>query len=366
MYQDIQYEHLNLKHGVSGIMRVKNDAEFLESSILSCIDALDELIIVYNDCSDNSPHIIEKMRQQYPHKIKVYEYKYKVYSVNLTKEEYLYAKSLPIDSPHLLCNYYNFALSKVSYDHALKIDADQIYFSERLKFWCNTFHNTQKFSLKVITGCIVWLYIRFFNKLNKLTNHVFPLMGKSILQNLLSDYYIFVKYKVTKGNSCISLSGINVFYNKDWFVSLGKTNELINILPPYNGTGDHLIFKVSNDTYYMPWDSQSYNIQRSDKYSLIESFSYHKRIFSVGTCWFHLNAMRSNIYDKVKSAQVKYPKSFIKIKDFFQADYDKYINYRIDNKMANTESKSLFQFLCLSDKRNGIDQIKYLSKLKHA
>lgn len=35
--------------GVSGLLRVKNDAEFLSDCIESCIDALDELIICYQD-----------------------------------------------------------------------------------------------------------------------------------------------------------------------------------------------------------------------------------------------------------------------------------------------------------------------------
>lgn len=357
----IKFENHNFMSGVSGIMRVKNDAEFIEASIHSCINALDELIIVYNDCSDNSPQIIEKMRRRYPNKIKVYEYKYKVYSINLTKEEYLYAKSLPIDSPHLLCNYYNFALSKVSYDHAMKIDADQIYFTDRLEYWCNTYRNPQNLSLNVIIGFFVWLYIRLMNKLNKMTKHIFPLLGKSILQNLLSCYNVYVQYSVIKSNACISLSGINVFYNNDWFVPLGKTTDIINILPPYNGTGDHLIFKVDNNTYYLPWDSPSYNLQRSDKHSLIEYFSFSKRIFSVGTCWFHLNAMRANIYNKVKSVQRQYPNSFIKLNAFFNTDYDKKINNKIDNNMANIESKSLFQFLSIIDKKDGKDQLKYLS-----
>ena len=68
-----------LRSGVSGIMRVKNDAEFIEASIDSCINALDELVIVYNDCSDNSPELIYKKQMQYPDKIKVYEYKHKIY-----------------------------------------------------------------------------------------------------------------------------------------------------------------------------------------------------------------------------------------------------------------------------------------------
>ena len=93
--------------GVSGIMRVKNDAEFITASIESCINALDELIVVYNDCTDNSAEIIDIMHQRYPQKIRVFEYPYRVLGVGLTKDEYEAAKELPDDSPELLCNYYN-------------------------------------------------------------------------------------------------------------------------------------------------------------------------------------------------------------------------------------------------------------------
>ena len=56
--------------GVTGLLRVKNDAEFLSLCIDSCIDALDELVIVYQACDDDSPKIIEQKRQQYPDKIR--------------------------------------------------------------------------------------------------------------------------------------------------------------------------------------------------------------------------------------------------------------------------------------------------------
>ncbi|MFK1890171.1 hypothetical protein ACIXEL_14470 [Bacteroides fragilis] len=119
--------------GVSGLLRVKNDAEFLELCIDSCIDALDELIISYQKCDDDAPEIIEKKRLQYPDKIKVYFYEPLIMSHNLTKEEFEHVRSFPFDSVHLLCNYYNYTLSKVSYRFAVKIDADQIYFSAKLK-----------------------------------------------------------------------------------------------------------------------------------------------------------------------------------------------------------------------------------------
>lgn len=45
---------------VTGIMRVRNEGVFIKNCVESCIDALDELIIVYNDCTDNSVEEIKK------------------------------------------------------------------------------------------------------------------------------------------------------------------------------------------------------------------------------------------------------------------------------------------------------------------
>lgn len=38
--------------GISGFMRLRNEAEFLERSVDSWMPLLDELIIVYNNCQD--------------------------------------------------------------------------------------------------------------------------------------------------------------------------------------------------------------------------------------------------------------------------------------------------------------------------
>ena len=103
-----------MKNRVSGIMRVKNDERFVERCVESCIDALDELIVVHNDCTDSSVNEINKMVARYPDKIKCYEYPYHIYGMNITKEEYEIARNLPKDSPHLFSSYCNFALSKVT------------------------------------------------------------------------------------------------------------------------------------------------------------------------------------------------------------------------------------------------------------
>ena len=122
---------------VAGIMRVKNEGTFIHDCVESCIDALDELIVVYNDCTDKSEEEIKKMADKYPSKIRYYAYPYEIRAFNLSQKEFEEIKNYPEDNPHLFSAYSNFALSKVTADYALKIDADQVYFTNKLKEWCD-------------------------------------------------------------------------------------------------------------------------------------------------------------------------------------------------------------------------------------
>ena len=270
--------------GISGHLRVKNEEMSIAQSIDSCIDALDELIIVYNDCTDDSVEFINHKKEEYPDKIKVYEYKPKIYSVNLNKDEYDYAKKLPQDSEHLLANYYNFALSKISYLYALKIDADQIYFTEELKILCDIYRSSKKyFSWKVLPGMIIWLYFKVMKIIGNKLNIVLPIYPYKIGHYMFNLYTSFVKYAITHYDAQVSLSGLNVYCNtQNWYVTIGKCTKYINILPPYNGTGDHLIFKATDNTFYVPFDSESYNLQRSEKFTIIEHFQGDKFPLPIG------------------------------------------------------------------------------------
>lgn len=342
----MKIDYNSLHNGVSGIMRVKNDAEFIEACIDSCIDALDELIIVYNDCSDKSPELIGLKARQYPDKIKVYEYKHKIYSVNLTKEEYEYAKTLPSDSPNLLCNYYNFALSKVTCQYAMKIDADQIYFTDKLKEWCDVYRKGYKASIiSKIIGICVWAYSRVINKINSKCNKVNHFLPQKIFRRFYPHYLSYVKSLISDKKINVSLSGLDIIYDGEWFVTLGKKNQIMNILPPYNGVGDHLIFRVTENTYYKSFDCNFYNVLRSDNYSLIERFVHPGRAYRVGVFWFHLNGMRKNVREKIMKAINKSPDSIMSIEEFSASNYDKTIESKIDKEMALIDQRSLYQFI---------------------
>jgi len=118
--------------GISGFMRLKNEAEFVDRAIASHIGGLDELIIVHNDCSDETPAICHHWQRLYPEKIKVYEYEPKVVPI-CTPE------SLKIDprSPHCIANYYNYALSLTNRKIVIKVDGDHHAISSRFRHICD-------------------------------------------------------------------------------------------------------------------------------------------------------------------------------------------------------------------------------------
>lgn len=335
------------KNGISGIMRVKNDATFVKGCVRSCIDALDELIIVFNDCQDTSEKEIREIQKQYPDKIKVYEYPYKVYGANISEEEYLMAKKLPKESPHLLCNYYNFALSKATYSYAMKIDADQLYFCDALKEWTDICRKDDKttWSPCIIVGFVFSLYLSAFRFISLKANRIINILPERIISIFYPSYLYYAKYLLSKGKGCISMSGINTFQeNNILYATLGHKNEKINILPPFNGEGDHLIFKVAPTTYYIPFDMPQYNTQRSSSFSLIEDFVHPYKVFYAGFFWLHLSCMRPNTKDTVSNIKKKNDSRFLELKKFIRLDYSDILNL-VDAKMFGIYQKILFSFI---------------------
>lgn len=120
------------KPGISGFVRARNEEERLGISIESHLPFLDEIIVVYNRCTDATPEIAKDYASRYPGKVKVYHFEPDVYPQG-SKE----AISLPINSPHSLANYYNYALCKTTKKIALKVDGDQIAIPSEYKKMIN-------------------------------------------------------------------------------------------------------------------------------------------------------------------------------------------------------------------------------------
>lgn len=308
--------------GISGLLRTKNGADFISECIDSCINALDELIIVYQESADDTEKIIIEKQKQYPDKIRVYFYEPKVYSHNLTEEEYDYVLNLSKNSIHLLSNYYNFVLSKAKYKYAIKIDDDQIYFSDKFKEILDLYRTEKKEKISCIERLAFAYYKNLYKVtykhpkyLNSFTCHF--LIPKFFIRNLIS----YLKKKIQNDKIITSFSGINLFEDK---IPVGSF-ETPNLLCPFNGTFDTVCFPVSSDTYYIPFYDKENN-------RIIERFKNDNKsmqeVFPIGFFWVHLKDMKKSVYEKIKD---NYKGKCIEIDEFFNTNFfelEKKNNYR--------------------------------------
>ncbi len=109
------------KPGISAFMRIRDGAFSLEAAVRSHIGHFDEIVAVYNRCTDATPEILGKLRQEYGERLRVFHYLPPVYPPGSDG----HARE-PADSPQSLVNYYNFALTRTRFSHVTKLDDDHI------------------------------------------------------------------------------------------------------------------------------------------------------------------------------------------------------------------------------------------------
>ena len=342
------------KNKVAGIMRVKNDGMFIERCIESCIDALDELIVVHNDCTDNSVEEIEKMREKYPDKIKRYEYPHRVMGVGLTEEEYQFVKDLPEGSPHLLSTYCNFALSKVTTPYALKIDADQVYFTETLKEWCDFIRNCepQKLTLKVLVGKMFDKYFSLYRFLSLKCNKVMPLLPTWLLKMFYPTYISYAKYAFSHDKACFSMSGLNVLETENIMIPMGhQAGDWVSGIP-FNGEGDTVMFKIKDSTYFAKMPDYS-----TRKDSLVEQFIHPYKIMYVGFFRTHIRVMRPSSYLQAMNILKVDPNSYITYDEFKKLSYNEIMS-RSSKSIFRIFQRMLFSFIYKANKQQLIHSLE--------
>ena len=218
----------NRKSGISGFMRIKNEEQFIETVVLSWINYLDELVIIYNDCNDKTPIILKRLEKKYPKKIKLFHYLPVVYPFNTPK----FSKT-DIDSIHSFCFYSNFALSKTSYDKCVKIDGDHIGIPQALKRIYNYLtEKNMKDSVYYFSAFNLWMFNRrLYFDLNN------PYCGNGDVYYFnSSDKHKFIKHPLNKNLEFLRISSkyqydigfifLHTHYMKKTFLkNFKKTNE---------------------------------------------------------------------------------------------------------------------------------------------
>lgn len=331
-------ENPDLKDGLTGLIRTRNEAPLLGACIDSCIGSLDELIVVCSDCTDNTLEILEDKKRQYPDKLRIFEYNLNVLSFDLTKEEFEYAKSLPDDSPRLYANLCNFGLSKARYKYVTKIDADQLYFADELKKWRDVCSGDiqMKWHVGFIFGCFFMLYYSLYRRMSLMFGRpCLWMIPDWFVKLFFKSYTCYSQWMLQRGKALIALSGVNVFSDDRWYV----TFDGINIHPPYNGEGDTVIFKVSDRTYWSRY------LRDRIPYSVTEVFnSPCRKLMFTYPMWFHLHANRKYCCDRVKKVKDEHPECFVPIEDFPSMTYREVLG-KMDKKAHTLFQMTLFALI---------------------
>ncbi len=121
-------EHLRVgerRPGISAFMRIRNGAFSLEAAIRSHIGHFDEIVAVYNRCTDATPDILARLAAEFGGRLRVWHYLPEVHPPGSSGH-----RATPADHPQSLVNYYNFALSRTRFTHVTKLDDDHVAMAE--------------------------------------------------------------------------------------------------------------------------------------------------------------------------------------------------------------------------------------------
>jgi len=128
---DQQYNFSRLpivrKHGISAMLRVKNEEKNIVQCITSIIDVFDEIVFIDNGSKDNTLSLVENLSTSFP-QIKIFAYPT---SLSRCGEEH---NNTPENSVKSLAYYYNWCLSKCQYGYIMKWDADMILCESNKKY----------------------------------------------------------------------------------------------------------------------------------------------------------------------------------------------------------------------------------------
>ncbi len=115
------FDRTGKKPGLSAIVRLRNEEDFAERALESIAPFFDEIVVVYNGCTDATPEIVARFAAAEPKRVKAYHYVPEVFPQGSDMH-----RRLPGDHPNSLVHYYNFALSKATRRVCAKWDGDMI------------------------------------------------------------------------------------------------------------------------------------------------------------------------------------------------------------------------------------------------
>jgi hypothetical protein len=115
--------------GISAFVRTKNGADFIAPTIRSHAPYVDEIVAVYNQCTDGTENILAGLQDELgPDKLKLFHYLPRVHPPGSAEHA-----AEPGASPASVVNYSNFALAQTTRQIVVKLDDDHIAFDRLLR-----------------------------------------------------------------------------------------------------------------------------------------------------------------------------------------------------------------------------------------
>jgi len=117
--------------GISGFMRVKNGADFVDAAIRSHMPYLDEIVVVLNGSIDSTPDTLGRLSSEFGQRLRVFNYLPEVFPPGSNE----HAAESP-KSPKSFVYMSNFALAQTRYSAVVKVDDDHVALGEALDEVC--------------------------------------------------------------------------------------------------------------------------------------------------------------------------------------------------------------------------------------
>jgi len=113
--------------GISAFIRTRNGADYIAASIESHLASFDEVVVVYNQCTDDTPNIVRRLVQQHGSRVRAYEYADRVFPPGSEGHA-----ATPGDSPNSFVNLTNVALALTRHRIVTKVDDDHLAIPDAL------------------------------------------------------------------------------------------------------------------------------------------------------------------------------------------------------------------------------------------
>lgn len=110
----------NLTPGLSGLVRLRNEAVWCGLALASFVDWCDELIVVTNRCDDATPEIVAEFAAAHPDKVRVFDYPHAIWPMGPGHD------AIDVDDPRSSAAFYNFTQDRATRSHAVKLDGDMV------------------------------------------------------------------------------------------------------------------------------------------------------------------------------------------------------------------------------------------------